>query len=213
LKTRKILIVDDDIFSRGAMQKILRSHNCPGTVRVRSQDMSLSVSKGKGPFLSVGIVFALILFALATLSIQPLKAQPPFHPQDKPMMRMDGHGAYWKSSDLGLTEAQKKTLESLQRAYASEALPLRMELMSLRFDLRYLIQASDVQPKILLDRQKKISELQTKLDDLSLSYQIKARSIFTREQLKQLPPDFSMGMGTGFGTEIGIGRGARKGMR
>jgi len=172
--------------------------------------MSLSVSKGKGPFLSVGIVFALILFTLATLSIQPLKAQPPFNPQDKPMMRTDGHGAYWKSSDLGLTEAQKKTLESLQRAYASEALLLRMELMSLRFDLRYLIQNQNVHPQVLLGRQKKISELQAKLDDLSLSYQIKARSIFTKEQLEQIPPDFLMGMELGSGMGIGTGKGPRK---
>ena len=194
------------------MQKILRSHNCPGTVRVRSQDMSLSVSKGKGPFLSVGIVFALILFALATLSIQPLKAQPPFHPQDKPMMRMDGHGAYWKSSDLGLTEAQKKTLESLQRAYASEALPLRMELMSLRFELRYLLRSPNAQPEVLLDRQKKISEVQIKLDSLSFSYQMKARSVFTKEQLERLPEDCLPGMDKGYEMFMGIGRGPRNGL-
>jgi Spy/CpxP family protein refolding chaperone len=159
------------------------------------------------------IVFALMSLLLMIFGVQPSKAQPAFRPQNKPMMIMDGHEAYWNSYNLGLTQAQKKTLESLQSAYASEALPLRRELMSLRFELRYLIRDPNVHPNVLLDRQRKISELQAKLNDLLLSYQIKARSIFTKEQLEQLPPDFSMGMGTGFRKDIGIGRGVRKGIR
>jgi CheY-like chemotaxis protein len=184
-----------------------------GSEKIRNKDMSLSVSGRKRPFQPRGIIFALILFILILFGIQPSKAQPPFHPQNKPKLRMDGQDAYWKYSDLDLTEAQKKTLEGLQRAYASEALPLRMELMSLGFELRYLIRDPNVQPKILLDRQKKISELQAKLDDLSLSYQIKARSILTKEQFERLPQDYSFGMELGFGTEIGIGRRPRKGPR
>jgi hypothetical protein len=70
-----------------------------------------------------------------------------------------------------------------------------------------------VQPKILVDWQKKISELQAKLESLSLSYQIKARSIFTKEQLEQLPQDCSLGMEAEFGMGISVGRGARKGLR
>jgi CheY-like chemotaxis protein len=184
-----------------------------GSEKIRNKDMSLSVSGRKRPFQPRGIIFALILFILILFGIQPSKAQPPFHPQNKPMLRMDGQDAYWKSSDLDLTEAQKKTLGGLQRAYASEALPLRMELMSLRFELRHLIQDPNVQPKILLDRQKKISELQAKLDDLSLSYQIKARSILTKEQLDRLPQDCLLEMGIGYGAGVGIGRGPRRGPR
>jgi hypothetical protein len=119
---------------------------------------------------------------------------------------MDSDEVYWQSFDLGLTEAQQKKLESLLSAYASEAFPLSMEIMSLRFELRYLIRDSSVQPKILLDRQKKILELQTKLDDLSLSYRIKARSVFIKEQLEQLPPDFLMGMEHGSGVKVGGSR-------
>ena len=126
-----------------------------GSDNVHNQDIPLSVRKGKGAYVSKGIFFSLILLLLTIFYVQMSKAQPPFHPQNKPMLRMDGQDAYWKSSDLGLTEAQKKKLESLQRAYASEALPLRAELMSLRFELLHLIRDSDVQSKILLDRQKK----------------------------------------------------------
>jgi len=303
MKTRKILIVDDDIFCRGAMEKLLQSYNyetfscalaeeaiarlkqesfsilitdlhmpgmdgfelirnaqiihpelltimvtgsctdevkskaneegvdgffckpinweelhslldnLSGSDEVRNKDMSLNDRKGKGTLLFGRLLISLILFTLITFNVQLSKAQPPFYPKNNPMLRMDGQDASWKPYDLALTEAQKKTLESIQSAYAAEALPLRRELMSLRFELRYLLRDRNVQPSVLLDRQKKISELQAKLDDLSLSYQIKARSIFTKEQLEQLPEDCSPGMETGIWTPIGIGRGERKGIR
>jgi Spy/CpxP family protein refolding chaperone len=144
---------------------------------------------------------------------QPSKAQPPFYPQNKPILRSDSQDACWKSSDLVLTEEQKRALESLQRDYTAEAVPLRRELMSLRFELRYLIRDPNVQPKILLDRQKKISELQAKLDNLSLSFQIKGRSILTKEQLEQLPEDCLLGIDSRYEMQIGIGRGHRKELR
>ena len=48
------------------------------------------------------------------------------------MLRMDSQGACWESSSFGLTEAQKKALESLQRAYMAEAIPLRMRTYLLK---------------------------------------------------------------------------------
>ena len=148
------------------------------------------------------IVFALIFDLLIVFGPQQSKAQPLFYPQSKPTLRMDGQNACWESADLGLTKVQKKALKSLQRTYASEALPLRIKLMSLRFELHYLIRDPNVQPKILLDRQKKILELQAKLNDLSLSYQIKVRSIFTKEQFAKFPQDCSLGMEVGYGMGV-----------
>jgi hypothetical protein len=65
----------------------------------------------------------------------------------------------------------------------------------------------------LLERQRKISELRGKLESLSLSYQIKVRSVLTKEQLQQLPQDFPFGTETGFGMGTDIGRGPRKGLQ
>ncbi len=138
------------------------------------------------------IVFAVISYLLGIFIVQLSSAQSPFHPQSKPMLKMDGQGFYWRFSDLGLTEAQKEALESLLRAYVSEALPLRIKLMSSRLELLHLIRDPNVQPKILLDRQKKISELQANLNNLSLSYLIKPRSIMTKEQLKQFYENYSL---------------------
>jgi len=163
-------------------------------------------------YLPEKIILAIILFILITFGVQLSKAQPPFYPHNKPMLRSDGQDAYWKSSDLGLTETQKKALENLQQAYALEAFPLRMELMSLRFELRYLLRSPNAQPEVLLDRQKKISEVQIKLDSLSFSYQMKARSVFTKEQLERLPEDCLPGMDKGYEMFMGIGRGPRSGL-
>jgi hypothetical protein len=159
------------------------------------------------------IVFALISYLLIMFGGQPSKAQPPFYPKNNPMLRSDNHEACWQSPDLALSEAQKKELENLQRAYSAEAMPLRRELITLRFELFHLIRDSNVEFNILAGRQKRISELRAKLDALSLSYQIKARAIFTKEQLEQLPSDCLMGMEVGFEMPIGIGSGPRRGPR
>jgi len=154
----------------------------------------------------------LIVFLLITaFSVQPLEAQRTFPSQNMPSLKKESRGAFWQSSSIGLTEAQGKELESLQQAFIAEAMPLRRELMSLRFELRHLIRDPNVGPEILLDRQRKISKVQTKLDSLSLSYLVKARSVFTKDQLEQLPSDCSLGIEVGFG--VGIDRELRKGLR
>jgi Spy/CpxP family protein refolding chaperone len=154
-----------------------------------------------------------MFFIFTLFNVQMSKAQPSFYPQNKPTWKVDSQGACWQSSDLVLTETQTKTLGNLQCAFVAEAMPVRKELMSVRFELRHLIRDPNIPSKVLFDRQKKISELQLKLDNLSLSYQIKARSILTKEQLEQLPQDCSLGMSPEYDILIGIGRGSRRGPR
>jgi len=155
----------------------------------------------------------MILIALIVVTIRASEAQRTFSSSTQPDSGIPGQEACWKSSLLRLTDDQAKALESIQQSYVSEAMLLRREFMLLRFELRHLIKDENVPSKTLLERQRKISELQGKLESLSLSYQIKARSVFTKEQLEQLPEDCTLGMETGFGADIGIGRGARKRVR
>ena len=173
----------------------------------------LTTDKEKRRYFSRGIFIALILLLLVLFCLQMAKAQPLVHPHNRSILGMDRQEACWQSSDLALTEAQTKTLEGLQCAYMAEAMPLRKELVAIRFELRHLIRDPNVQSKVLFDRLKQISELQAKLESHSLSYQIKARTILTRGQLERLPGDCSLGMETGFELMIGIGRGLRRGLR
>ena len=158
-------------------------------------------------------LMVMILIALVVVNIRVSEAQRTFPSNTKANFRMAGQEACWKSSPLSLTQDQVTALESIQQSYMSEVMPLRTELISLRFELRHLLRDQNVPSKTLFERQRKISELQGKLETLSFSYQIKARSIFTKEQLEQLPQDCLLGMEAGLGADIGIGRGARKGVR
>ena len=167
-----------------------------------------------GKILTTAVLFGLIFFmSIVMLSVQPSMAQPPFYPQNGSVWRMRGHETCWQSSGLALTETQVKALEGLQRDYTVEAVPLRSELISLRFELRHLIRDPNVQSRVLFERQKKISDLDVRLDNLSLSYQVRARSILTKEQLEQLPEDCSLEMSPEYEIRIGIGRGPRRGPR
>jgi len=303
MKTQKILIVEDDVFSRGAMEKILENHNyetssCataeeaviklqeesfgilitdlrmqemdglelirearkvnPGistilmtglateeiklkakkervngffpkpvewdelivlmgvltkTGRGNNQNIQRNSGKGRYPSLQRGILFALMLFLLTLFIIRMSEAQEPFPKLNRPDLRMDRPGMHMPPAALDLTQEQAKALDSLRCSYMAEALPIRAELFALRIELRHLLWEQNVQPQILFDRQRKISALQARLEELSLSYQVKAKSIFTREQLERLPMDWLLGMDTGYETRIGVGRGPRRGPR
>jgi hypothetical protein len=152
----------------------------------------------------------MILIALILINIKVSEAQRTFPSDTKPNLRMDSQGTCWESSSFALTETQMKELETLRRAYMAKAIPIRTGLFALKIELRHLLSDPSVQPQILFEQQKKISALQAKLEELSLSYQIKARLVFSKEQLERLPMDWLLGMDTGYETRMGVGRGPRR---
>jgi CheY-like chemotaxis protein len=160
-----------------------------------------------------GIFIMLILSLFTLLGMQFSEAQQRFPKLDRPSLRMDSQGRCWKSSSFGLTKEQIGALENLQRAYQAEATPKYRELMTLRLELQCNVSDKDIKPQDLMERHKKLLSLQTEFESLSFSYQIKARSILTREQLDRLPQDCLLDMGIGYGTGMGIGRGPRRGQR
>ena len=180
------------------------------TGRGRNQNIQRNNGKRRYPSLQRGIFFALMLFLLTLSIIRISEAQEPFPKLNRPNLRMDSQGTCWESSSLALTEAQKKALEILRHAYMAEAIPIRTGLFALKIELRHLLSDPNVQPQMLFDQQRKISALQAKLEELSLSYQVKARSVFTKEQLERLPMDWLLGKDTGYETRMGVGRGPRR---
>jgi len=155
-----------------------------------------------------------ILIAFVLVNIKVSEAQRTFPSNTKSNLRMDSQGPCWESSSLALTEAQKKALETLRRAYMAEAIPIRMGLFALKIELRHLLSDPNVQPQILFDQQRKISALQAKLEELSLSYQVKARSVFTKEQLERLPQGWAFEMGLGHEIVImDVGKRSKKGLQ
>jgi DNA-binding response OmpR family regulator len=297
MKSKKILIVEDDVFSRGAMEKILESHNYDTSscataeeaviklheesfgiliTDLRMQEMDglelirearkvnpeiltilvtglateeiklkakeqrvtgffpkpiewdelialikVLTKTGRGNNQNIKrnsslerrifIILLLSLFTLFGLSMP--EAQERFPKLDRPSLRMDSQGRCWKSPSFGLTEEQIRSLETLQRAYQAEVTPKYRELMALRIELQCYVSDKNIKPQDLMERHKKLLLLQTEFESLSFSYQMKARSILTREQLERLPQDCLLDMGIGYGTGMGIGRGPRRGTR
>jgi DNA-binding response OmpR family regulator len=181
--------------------------------RGKKQNTTRNIGKERYSSLHRGIFLTLILFLLTLFIIRISQAQEPFPKLNRPNLRMDSQGMRMKPPALDLTEEQAKTLETLRRTYMAEAIPIRTELFALRIELRHLLSDPNVQPQILFDLQRKISALQARLEELSLSYQVKAKSVFSKEQLERLPMDWLLGMDTGYETRMGVGRGPRRGPR
>ncbi len=153
----------------------------------------------------IGFGFIMGLILLNGLAWQSSEAQPPKVPMASPFSETQSKGACRKDPSIIFTEEQTKEFESLQRAYLAEAKPLWSELRTLRLDMRYAVSDPQVQSQVLLDKQRRISALQAKLENLRFSYLIKARAIFTKEQLERMPPDCPLNMGTGYGRRRGLG--------
>jgi hypothetical protein len=141
------------------------------------------------------------------------EAQQPKAPPISPFSQTQLKGACRKDPSITFSEAQTKELENLQRAYLEEAKPLWSEMRDLRLELRFAVSDPQVKPQALLDKQRKFSALQAKLENLLFCYQITARSLFTREQLERFPPDCPLKMGVGYGMGTGFGKGTQKGIR
>jgi hypothetical protein len=161
------------------------------------------------------IIFGLLasLFFLTGLCMTHSEAQPPFIPRGNALPHAQVKGACRKDPSITFREEQVKELESLQRAFLEEAKPLWSELRDLRLELRFAVSDPQIQSQGLLDRQRRMSSIQAKLENLRFSYLIKTRSIFTKEQLERFPPDCPLKMGTGYGVGRGLGRGIQKGIR
>lgn len=184
------------------------------TVRNKGQNMEKN-PKNKGYSTFQRGIFVIVILTLSLLTmfgIQLSIAQEQFIKFDRPPLRMDSQRC-WKTPSVGLTEEQIKTLESLQRAYQVEIASKYREFIMCRIELQHYVSDKNTKPQDIIERHRRMLTLQTELENISLSYLMKARSILTQEQLERLPQDCLLEMGFGYGMRIGIGRGPRRGTR
>jgi len=158
----------------------------------------------------IGFTFIANLFLLTGLCMTYSKAQPPFIPPGNQLPQTQQKGACRKDPSITFTEDQTKEIENLRRAFLVEAKPLWSELRDLRLEMRYAVSDSQIQPQVLLEKQMKISAIHAKLENLRFSYVIKARSIFTKEQLERFPADCPLQMEPGYWDKKGHGKGTSK---
>lgn len=92
-----------------------------------------------------------------------------------------------------------KELENLQHSFFKEILALRSQYVNLRYEIRSLMGHSKPDPKMVVEKQKKFSDIQNKIDEISIQHLLKARALFTPNQLSRLPSGCNLGGNYGFG--------------
>jgi hypothetical protein len=161
--------------------------------------------------ISLGFIIGFIL--LSGLMEQTAEAQPSKVPAGGPFLPIQPKGACRMDPSITFTEEQAEKLAYLQLAFLEEAKPLWGEMRDLRLELRFAVSDPQVQPQALLDKQRKFSGLQARLENLLFSYQVKARAIFTKEQFERFPQECPLKMGPGVGMGKSMGKGPQKGIR
>ena len=109
-------------------------------------------------------------------------------------------------SALNLTPEQTEKMQALRKGFFEEALPLRNELMSKKFELKALwVQTNPDEAKIMA-KQKEINALRAQLQEKATKNRLEMRKILTPEQQAQLVKLFSRHRGS-----HGYGRGHESG--
>ncbi len=146
----------------------------------------------------------LILLLFAIILILPVLAQaqagpsgedlgsPP--PRGRMMGPMHHPMADW-ARRMNLTEAQMEKLRELRESYLQDTLTWRNERLVQRYHLRNMLRDPKVDAAIILAKQKEISDLEAKIQERTVLFQLEARGILTPEQMRLLPRDWG---GEGF---------------
>ena len=136
----------------------------------------------------------LLLFLFIAFSPQVASAQGP--PERKGWEDRGGGGRMglmhtpmmdW-ASQLNLTPEQSAKLHDLREAFLRDTLTWRNELLIKRFDLRDLLRNPESEPQAIINKQREISDLESKIQERGILLQIELRKVLTPEQIKLLPP-------------------------
>ena len=129
----------------------------------------------------IGLGFIIGFILLSGLMEKAAEAQHSKAPARGPFLPVQPKGVCRLDPSITFTKEQAKKLAHLQGAYLEETKPLWGEMRDLRLELRFAVSDPQVPPQALLDKQRKFSALQARLENLLFSYQVKARAIFTKE--------------------------------
>jgi len=114
----------------------------------------------------------------------------------------------WTKAYLEATPEQVKSLENLQRSFYKEISSLRNRYINLRYELHSLLDHSKPDTRMILEKQNQFSEIQKKMGEISIQHLLRARALFTPDQLSRLPSGCNLGFNYGQG--MGWGQGMRE---
>ncbi len=111
-------------------------------------------------------------------------------------------GAGYGAPSLNLTEDQSAKLQSLRENYFKEIAPLQSRMVAMRSELRLLWNAAEPDRGKITAKQKEVSGLQSRLDEMATAYRLDCRGVLTPEQQSQMAaagPAMRRGSGPGWG--------------
>ncbi len=114
------------------------------------------------------------------------------------------------AKELNLTPEQLANLQRLKQSFFQETLGWRNDLIIKRFDLQDLLRQPQADVNQVLTKQREVSELESRIQERMVIYQLEMRKVLTPEQIKLLPPDMGP---RGFGRQRGMMRGPGWGMK
>ena len=106
--------------------------------------------------------------------------RPMMGPMNSPLERL--------AKDLNLTEEQIASLQNLRQGFLRDTLPWRNDLVVKRMDLEELLRQPQTDSKQVLGKQREVSDLESKIQERMVSYQLEIRKVLTPEQIRLLPP-------------------------
>jgi Spy/CpxP family protein refolding chaperone len=107
------------------------------------------------------------------------------------------------ASQLNLAPDQTAKILELRESFLRDTLPWRNELVIKRFDFRDMLRDPQADSSAILAKQREISEVESKIQERALLYQLEMRKVLTPDQIKKLPP----GLGILYGPPMMPGRG------
>jgi len=138
--------------------------------------------------MNTNIVRNMILSIVIVFFISPTPFLYPQPPGIGPRPWRD-ESKCWKASELNLSQEQMKGLDALQQTFFREAQLLRIQLFSKRLELRELLTNPNTKIEAIRTKSAEILDHQAKVEERSIDYLIKVRSLLTQEQLKNWCPE------------------------
>jgi Spy/CpxP family protein refolding chaperone len=136
-------------------------------------------------------IYILSLCFLSILATSPSFSQP-LGMKPGPGMReklLKGEGPCWRASELDLSLDQMKRLELIQQAFFRETQLPRAELFAKRLELREFLTNPTIKAESIRSKYLEINEIESKLEEKTIEYLIKVRTLLTQEQLKIWCPE------------------------
>jgi Spy/CpxP family protein refolding chaperone len=92
------------------------------------------------------------------------------------------------AKELNLTDEQVAGLKQLRETFLRDTLEWRNDLVIKRFDLQDMMRQPQADTNQILNRQREVSELESRIQERMVLYQLGIRKILTPDQIKLLPP-------------------------